>query len=90
MEYGPFHPKAYLSRRTNVRKGLSSRSKIILILEKGEKTIRQIETETNLTYSAILYHLNAMRRERIVDRTFLRKPLFWKLTGFGQQKLIES
>jgi predicted transcriptional regulator len=81
------HPKAYLTSRRNVRAGLISRTKILLALEKGQKTARDIVKETTLSYNCVVYHLNALRKDRLVDRLTKTKPFAWGLTPFGQQKL---
>ena len=82
------HPKAYLTSRRNVRAGLISRTKILLALEKGQKSARGIAKEATLSYNCVVYHLNALRKDRLVDRLTKTKPFAWGLTPFGQQKLV--
>lgn len=83
----PVHPKAYLTSKRNVRAGLVSRSKILLVLEKEQKTASAIANEATLSYECVSYHLKAMRKERLVDRLTKERPFTWGLTPFGQQKL---
>jgi predicted transcriptional regulator len=81
------HPKAYLRSKRNVQAGLISRTKIIQMLEKGRRSTRHIAKETSLSYECVAYHLNTMRRDRLVDRSSKTKPFTWALTPFGQQRL---
>lgn len=81
------HPKAYLTSKRNVKAGLVSRSKILVVLEKGRKSASAIAKESALSYDCVAYHLKALRRERLVDRLTKTKPFTWGLTPFGQQKL---
>lgn len=81
------HPKAYLTSRRNVRPGLISRTKILLVLEKQRKSARDIAKEAALSYECVAYHLKAMRKDSLVDRLTKTKPFTWGLTRFGQQKL---
>jgi predicted transcriptional regulator len=84
------HPKAYLTSRRNVRAGLISRTKILLALEKGQKSARNIAKEATLSYNCVAYHLKALRKDRLVDRLTKTKPFTWGLTPFGQQKLTSQ
>ena len=81
------HPKAYLASKRNVKAGLISRSKILLVLEKERGTARTIAGEAALSYECVTYHLKTMKKERLVDRLSKGKPFTWGLTPFGQQKL---
>lgn len=82
-----FHPKAYLTSRRNVKAGLISRSKILLVLEADHKTASAIAKAAALSYECVTYHLKSMKKERLVDRLTKAKPFTWGLTPFGQQKL---
>ncbi len=82
------HPKAYLTSRRNVKAGLISRTKILLVLEKGPKSTRDIAKESALSYECVAYHLKAMKKDRLVDRSAKARPFTWTLTPFGQQKLL--
>ena len=81
------HPKAYLTSRRNVVTGLRSRTKILLALEKGRKTATELAKEAALSYNCVTYHLNAMRKDRLVAKIRTTKPFSWALTSFGQQEL---
>jgi predicted transcriptional regulator len=88
MSKGPaLHPKAYLTTRRNVKAGLISRSKILLVLEKERRSTGAIAKEAALSYECVSYHLKSMKKERLVDRLTRTKPFTWGLTPFGQQKL---
>lgn len=84
---GEIHPKAYLANKRNVKAGLSSRTKILLSLEKGGKRTNELCGETGLSYAQVLHHLKLMRRERIVEPKTDEKPYVWTLTKYGQQRL---
>ena len=89
MPKGPaLHPKAYLTSKRNVKPGLISRTKILLVLEKGHKSTRNIAREASLSYECVAYHLKAMKKDRLVDRLTKTRPFNWGLTPFGQQKLL--
>lgn len=81
------HPKAYLTSKRNVKAGLISRTKILISLEKGRKSARDIAKEGALSYQCVTYHLKTMKQERLVDRFSKTKPFTWGLTPFGQQEL---
>jgi len=82
-----FHPKAYLTSKRNVKAGLISRSKILVVLERERKSASAIAKEASISYECVTYHLKALRKERLVDRLTKTKPFTWGLTPFGQQKL---
>jgi predicted transcriptional regulator len=81
------HPKAYLISRRNVRAGLISRTKILLVLEKGRRSVRDVAKETALSYNCVTYHLKAMKKDHLVDKMTKMRPFTWSLTPFGQQRL---
>lgn len=82
-----FHPKAYLTSKRNVKAGLLSRSKILVVLERERKNASAIAKEASLSYECVTYHLKALKKERLVDKLTKTKPFTWGLTPFGQQKL---
>ncbi|MGA8857207.1 MAG: winged helix-turn-helix domain-containing protein [Candidatus Bathyarchaeia archaeon] len=82
-----FHPKAYLTSKRNVKAGLISRSKILVVLERERKTASAIAKEASLSYECVTYHLKALKKERLVDKLTKTKPFTWGVTPFGQQKL---
>jgi len=82
-----FHPKAYLTSKRNVKAGLISRSKILVVLERERKSASAIAKEASLSYECVTYHLKALKKERLVDTLTKTKPFTWALTPFGQQKL---
>jgi predicted transcriptional regulator len=81
------HPKAYLRSKRNVTTGLRSRTKILFALERGQKSAREVAKDAALSYDCVAYHLNAMRKDRLVDKHRKTKPFTWGLTSFGQQEL---
>jgi predicted transcriptional regulator len=81
------HPKAYLTSKRNVKAGVISRSKILLVLEREHRNARAIAKESALSYDCVIYHLKAMKKERLVDKLTTERPFTWGITRFGQQKL---
>jgi predicted transcriptional regulator len=86
MSTPKIHPKAYLSKKRNVKAGLRARSKILFILEEGKRGASDISKPSGLTYECIAYHLRSMSKERLIERS-RQRPYIWTLTAFGQQKL---
>jgi predicted transcriptional regulator len=82
-----FHPKAYLKSKRNISTGLHTRTLIIEFISKEPSKIKRIAQETNLSYRSIAYHVNTLKKENIITSITIKKPLVWKLTRFGQQKL---
>lgn len=82
------HPKAFLSRKRNVREGVSTRSRIIMVLERKPSSAKAIAEEAGISYSAALHHLRLLEEEKIVKREG-GKPYVWRLTGLGQLRLID-
>jgi predicted ArsR family transcriptional regulator len=65
---------------------LVARTKIVLLLEKGEFTARTLAEKIGMSYSAVLHHLHLLETEKIIGRKG-SKPFLWGLTGAGQQRL---
>ena len=82
------HPKAFLTLKRNVRKGLLARTKIVLVLEKKASNAKNVAQETGLSYASVLYHLHLLETENILTRRG-KRPYFWELTGAGQQRLTD-
>jgi len=82
-------PRAYLRRIRNVRRGVSTRSKIIDHLIRKPSTTSELADRIGLSKSSIRRHLKNMSAERIVERFKFRGKIFWKLTGSGQMALEE-
>jgi predicted ArsR family transcriptional regulator len=81
------HPKAFLTLKRNIQPGLSARTQIISVLEKGACDAKKISKETGLSYAVVLYHLHLLEAENILNRRG-RGSYVWRLTGVGQQRLI--
>ena len=88
MRQEVFHPKAFLSKKRNVRLGLTARTRVVQVLEKGESNIRVIANSANLSYNVVVHHLHLLEAERVVVRKSGKRPFLWELTGAGQQRLI--
>ncbi|WP_455363640.1 winged helix-turn-helix domain-containing protein [[Eubacterium] cellulosolvens] len=86
MATSEIHPKAYLVTKRNVKAGLRARSKILFVLEEGNKFAPDISKHSGLGYDCVIYHLRSMRKERLVERS-RQRPYLWALTKFGQQRL---
>ena len=80
------HPKAFLTLKRNVQRGLLARTRMILVLEKEVSNAKKLAQETGLSYASVLYHLHLLEAEDILTRKGKRSYL-WKLTGAGQQRL---
>jgi predicted transcriptional regulator len=83
------HPKAFLALKRNVQLGLSARTRIIFALEKKARSTKKISRETGLSYTTALHHLHLLEAENILSHKG-KKSYVWRLTGMGQQRLIES
>jgi predicted transcriptional regulator len=81
-----FHPKAFLSQKRNVKRGLFARTRIIFALEKTPLNVKDIAKATGLGYKVVLHHLRLLETEKVVTRKGSR-PHVWQLTGMGQQRL---
>jgi len=81
-----YHPKAYLTKRRNVRLGLRARTRVIRVLERGAQSAKAVTQETGLSYGVVRHHLLLLELENIVVRRAGR-PFSWELTGAGQQIL---
>jgi predicted transcriptional regulator len=84
----PFHPNAFLRLKRNVKAGLIARTKILNVLEAGNKSVGEVCRESGLTYACVIYHLKSLRTENLVSRSGAKRPFKWALTNFGQQKLL--
>lgn len=82
-----FHPNAYLTETRNVRQGLTSRTKILSVLEQKKATASIAAKESELNYNVVLHHLRLLEAEKTVSRGEGKRPYFWELTGMGQQRL---
>jgi len=84
-----YHPKAFLSLKRNVRLGLTARTRIVLLLEKGALSAKAIAQKTELNYGVILHHLHLLEAENVLARKG-NKPYLWELTGAGQRRLTNT
>jgi predicted transcriptional regulator len=82
------HPKAFLTLKRNVQRGLLARTRIILILEKEASNAKKLAQETGLSYASVLWHLHLLETENILSRKGKRSYV-WELTGAGQQRLTD-
>ncbi|KYH41969.1 MAG: hypothetical protein AYL32_002060 [Candidatus Bathyarchaeota archaeon B26-2] len=83
-----YHPKAFLTLKRNVPRGLANRTKVIMALEKEPSNAKELSEKTGMSYASVLHHLHLLEKEHIVARRGGR-PYMWELTGAGQQSLIE-
>ena len=86
MFKGTYHPKAFLTMKKNVRRGLVARTQILLLLDKTASNTKAIIQQTGLRYAVILHHLRLLEAENILTRKG-KRPYVWELTGAGQQRL---
>ena len=85
-----FHPRAFLTRKRNVKRGLSARTHILQVLEKQRSDIKNIVGLSGLHYNVVIHHLRLLEAERVVARKGERRHFVWQLTGVGQQSLDDS
>lgn len=85
-----FHPKAFLSRKRNVRLGLVARTRILQALDKQWSDATGIATLSGLKYNVVAHHLRLLEAEQVVSRKGNKRPYVWRLTGAGQQRLVNS
>ncbi len=88
MPFRRVHPKAYLTSKRNVSKGLQARTKILETIEKGSAQASKVSVETGLSYNVVTYHLRIMRDEGIVKPFGVKRPRTWAITKLGQQSLL--
>jgi predicted transcriptional regulator len=74
----------------NVSRGLSSRTKIIEIMEKGKNNVTEISEKAGLSQSCIGYHLRLLLKQRVVTVAQSGRVGRWTLTKYGQEKLFSS
>jgi len=80
------HPKAFLSKRKNVIRGLVARTKIAKSLERSAMSVADIARATGLSKRRVAYHLAALRMEKLAVPS-KKRPVSWTLTQYGQQAL---
>lgn len=68
---------------------MQARSKILLVLDEGKRTIPQAAKVSGLSYDRVCYHIRLLKRERLVERSGNRRPFLWEVTPYGQQKLAD-
>jgi predicted transcriptional regulator len=81
------HPNAYLKNVRNVRCGLKTRTKLLLLLDVKFCSAIELSNKTGFLYFFVMYHLRLMRREGIVEHKS-GKRYVWFLTGVGQKRLV--
>jgi predicted transcriptional regulator len=74
----------------NVSRGLSSRTKIIEIMERGKNSIPEIGEKAGLSQSCVGHHLRLLLRQKVVTVTQSGRAGRWTLTKYGQEKLFSS
>jgi len=84
------HPNSWLPRIRNVTSGLKTRSRILMALERGERTASEVAEETGMNYLRVLRHLHLLESSGVVVRDNAHRPYRWSLTGRGQRKLDET
>jgi predicted transcriptional regulator len=82
-----FHPNAYLKNVRNVRCGLKTRTKILVMLDVTFCSASEVSNKTDLSYNVVMHHLRLLCREGIVERKGSKKYV-WLPTGVGQTRLV--
>ncbi|WP_309492329.1 winged helix-turn-helix domain-containing protein [Candidatus Hecatella orcuttiae] len=84
-----FHPNAYLPRWRNKKAGVRARTLILYALDRRQLPLRDLRSETQLTSSALNYHLKLLEEHRLVRRVPAgRGKTVWTATGLGQQSIV--
>ncbi|MEM2969534.1 MAG: winged helix-turn-helix domain-containing protein [Candidatus Bathyarchaeia archaeon] len=86
MSKSQYHPKAFLLKTKNVKKGLATRTRIAVVLDEVPCTAKEIGEKSGLNYSSVIHHLRLMRDDHIIKRSN-GKPYIWEFTGVGQKRL---
>lgn len=81
-----YHPNAYLQSVRNMKSGLTSRTRILRVLEKRVSNANAIAIDTGQSYEATFHHLRLLEAEDTVKRMG-KKPYAWTITGLGQKQL---
>lgn len=69
---------------------MSSRTKIIEIMEKGKNNVTEISEKAGLSQSCVGYHLRLLLKQRVVTVAQSGRVGRWTLTKYGQEKLFSS
>lgn len=69
---------------------MSSRTKIIEIMEKGKNNIPEISEKAGLSQSCVGHHLRLLLKQRVVAVAQSGRAGRWTLTKYGQEKLFSS
>ena len=69
---------------------MSSRTKIIEIMEKGKNSIPEISEKAGLSQSCVGHHLRLLLKQRVVAVAQSGRAGRWTLTKYGQEKLFSS
>jgi DNA-binding transcriptional ArsR family regulator len=70
----------------NLHRGLLTRTKILVMLEKQGFTASNIVKGTGLSYSVVTHHLRLLKNEGTVERMGIKRYV-WCATGLGQKRL---
>ncbi len=81
-----YHSNAYLPGMRNVTHGLTTRTKILVLIEEEPKTAKDVAQGIGASYSRVLHHLHLMEHRKVVERVGSR-PSMWRVTGMGQGRL---
>ncbi len=57
-------------------------------MEQGRKKIQEISEKTGLSNSCVGYHLKLLLKQRVVTMTPTGRVGQWKLTKYGQERLL--
>ena len=87
--YKNHHPNAYIQGMRNTESGLIARTKILISLEEGKTTVKEISLDIGISYAKAFHHLQLLRIRKIIERTTLKTPFDWKVTGYGYTRLNE-
>ncbi|TFF83927.1 transcriptional regulator [Candidatus Heimdallarchaeota archaeon] len=82
--------EAILREKRNTKRGLQLRNKILLYLYKKKTDFSSTSTISDgigIKQSIVLYHLNNLLNEKIVNKEMRGREAYWSITGLGQQTI---
>ncbi|MFH1328967.1 MAG: winged helix-turn-helix domain-containing protein [Candidatus Bathyarchaeota archaeon] len=83
------NPNAYILGIKNTKKGVHSRESILMALDEEVLSTKDVMGKTNLSYSALLYHLRLLEKHTLVRRRpRSKRQIIWEQTGLGQQPIL--
>jgi predicted transcriptional regulator len=75
----------------NRKAGVRARSLFLRTLEEKSYTVKELREQTNMTPSALRYHLKLLEGNMLIRKKLVAKrSVFWEQTGLGQQTISKQ